>query len=303
MTGKTEPEWSVTGTSRTNVVLVGGTGVLGHALVPRLLDRGHAVTVLAPGPRPAPAGAGRVDASLLDIPGDALAGVLAGVDVVVNVATAVPADPAAPGAWDLNTRLRKEGTRRLVDAARDCGVGHLVQMSITMVYPDGGDRLLDESTPLDTDPARAGLVEPVRVMEQAVRGDESGDGPAWTILRGARFAGPGTVQDVQRRRLLVGTLPIAGDGSAWLSMVHVRDFAAAVAATVEARPPGMVLNIADEPVREREYVERLARRVGAPPPPYDRSLAPELPSQRVSSAAAHRILGWKPVTGIWGGVG
>ncbi|WP_158990433.1 NAD-dependent epimerase/dehydratase family protein [Streptomyces sp. QHH-9511] len=286
----------------TKVVLIGGTGVLGHALVPRLLDRGHAVTVLAPGPRPAPAGADRVDASLLDIPGDELAGVLAGCDVLVNVATAVPADPAAPGAWELNTRLREEGTPRLVDAARASGVGHLVQMSITMVYPDGGDRLLDESTPLDTDPARAALVEPVRVMEQAVR-RASGDGPSWTVLRGARFAGPGTVQDLQRRRLRGGTLPIAGDGSSWLSLVHVRDFAAAVAATVEIRPPGMVLNIADEPVREGEYTERLARAVGAPPPPYDRSLVPELPSQRVSSAAAHRLLGWKPVTGIWGGVG
>ncbi|MBT2440134.1 NAD(P)-dependent oxidoreductase [Streptomyces sp. ISL-36] len=284
-----------------NVLLVGGTGVLGHALVPRLLDHGHAVTVLAPGPRPAPAGAGRVDASLLDIPDDELADALAGAEVVVNVATAVPADPAAPGAWELNSRLREEGTRRLVDAARAAEVAHLVQMSITMVYPGGGDRLLDESTPFDTDPARAGLVGPVRVMEQAVR-TYSGDGRSWTVLRGARFAGPGTVQDVQRRRLIEGAFPIAGDGSSWLSMVHVRDFAAAVAATVEVRPPGMVLNIADEPVREREYAERLARAVGAPPPPYDRSLVPELPSQRVSSAAAHRLLGWKPVTGLWGRV-
>ncbi|MEV4949576.1 NAD(P)-dependent oxidoreductase [Streptomyces sp. NPDC053755] len=281
----------------TRVVLIGGTGVLGHALVPRLLDRGHAVTVLSPGSRPAPAGAERVVASLLDIPGGDLADVLADADVLVNAATAVPADPSAPGAWEVNTRLREEGTRRLVEAARAARVRHLVQMSITMAYPDGGDRLLDESTPFDADPARGALVEPVRVMERTVR-RESGDGPDWTVLRGARFAGPGTVQDVQRRRLLGGALPIAGDGSSWLSMVHVRDFAAAVAAAVEVRPPGMVFNVADEPLREREYVERLARAVGAPPPAYARDLTPE-PSQRVSSAAAHRVLGWKPVAGIW----
>ena len=60
----------------------------------------------------------------------------------------------------------------------------------------------------------------------------------------------------------------------------------------------LVLNVANEPVRNGDYLDRLAAMLGLPPPPRDP--AAELPrSYRCTSAAARDILGWRPATGIW----
>ncbi|WFE30110.1 NAD(P)-dependent oxidoreductase [Solwaraspora sp. WMMD791] len=281
--------------------VVGGTGLLGRHLVPMLIEEGHRVTVMSPGDRWGwlPDEVDRVRASLV-APGtpELLRTRLAGHDVVVNLASAVPADPTAPGAWQLNTQLRRDGTRVLLDAVRDIGVRRLVQMSISMVYADGGDRWLDESAPFDPDPARAGLVDPVVAMESAVtrhRPDEL----AWTVLRGGRFVGPGTLQDAQVAALRAGRLPVAGDGRSFVSMVHVRDYAAAVSAAVRAGAAGLVCNVCADPVRVADYLDTVARLVGAGRPRRDPAGRSELPSQRVSSARARCELGWRPRHGIW----
>nr|MDT0662553.1 NAD(P)-dependent oxidoreductase [Micromonospora sp. DSM 115978] len=283
------------------IFVVGGTGLLGQHLIPMLLDDGHRITVMSPGDRwqRLPDGIDRLRASLVD-PGTPrlLRARLGAHDAVVNLASAVPADPTTPGAWDLNTRLRREGTRLLVDAARAAGVRRFVQMSITMVYADGGDRWLDETAPFDPDPGRAGLVDPVAEMEAAVT-RHSPDELAWTVLRGGRFVGPGTVQDAQLGALRAGRLPVAGDGRAFVSMVHVRDYAMAVSAAVRAGPAGLVCNVCADPVRAADYLDTSARLVGAVRPDRDPAARPDLPSQRVSSERARRELGWLPRYAIW----
>lgn len=279
------------------VFAVGATGVLGTVLVPLLLERGHRVTVMAPDRlEHVPAGAARVRAGLLDR-GIDLAGLVAGHEAVVNLATSMPRDTAAPGAWAENTRIRREGTVRLVAAARAAGARSLVQMSITMAYADGGDAWLAEDTPFDPDPARGALVAPVVDLEAAVRGVPPTE-LAWTILRGARFAGAGTIQDTQRARLADGTLQIPADGRSFVSMVHVADYAAAVVAAVERAARGRVFNISDRPLRIGDYLTRLARATGAPLPGRAPESVPDLPSHRVDSGAAREELGWRPVRGV-----
>lgn len=284
------------------VLVIGATGVLGRDLVPLLLARGHELTIMAPGRRlnALPAQVRRWRASLLD--GGVqqrLPCVLGTHDAVVNVATAIPRDPREAGSWELNTRLRVEGTRRLVDAAVAAGLGRLVQMSITMTYPDGGEGWLDESTPLDRDPRRAPLVVPVVAMEDAIR-ELPADGPRWTILRAARFAGPGTIQDEHRRLLAVGRIAVVGDPAGFVSMVAAQDFARAVVAATESEDcTGSVLNVADAPVRRDAYLDGLARIDAVQVPPRAPEQDPELPSQRVDSSRVRRLLGWRPVAGIW----
>src|SRR5947209_11513040 len=95
---------------------------------------------------------------------------------------------------DATTRLRTEGTRRLLDAALAAGAGRYLQQSIVMAYPDGGDRWLDEGTPLDDSPARAAVCAPVAAMEGMLR-DTDPERLGWCILRGGIFVGPGTGQD------------------------------------------------------------------------------------------------------------
>jgi len=285
-----------------HVLVVGGTGVLGRALLPVLARRGHRVTVMAPSARldTLPGGIGRVRASLLDTDvREHLNPVLARCDAVVNAATAMPTNPAAPEAWDGMARLRRDGTRILLRAMRDHSVPVVVQMGITMVYQDGGDRWLDESARWDMRPERRALVDPVTALENAVH-DLPASGSARLILRAARFVGPGTTQDQLRDQLRRGTLTVPADRPSYISLVHVADVAAAVDAAVNAAEDGRVneavLNVSDEPLRTHEYLDGLARLDGHDPP--SRVVGAEI-SHRVDSSAARNLLKWRPRHGIW----
>jgi nucleoside-diphosphate-sugar epimerase len=284
-----------------HIFIVGGTGAIGRALVPLLRSRGHALRLLARDPDRARRRFGDaaeiVIGDLLAVDPPTLAAQMSGCDAAVHVATAIPRDFAAPGAWDLNTRLRTDGTRRLLGAALAADVRRYVQESVAMAYPDGGDRWLDESTPLDDTPERAAICGPVIAMEGLVRAVPP-DRLAWHILRAGRLVGPGTFQEGLVAELRAGTATVAGDGSNWISPVHVADMAGAIALALESDGGGATLNIADEPIREGEYEDRLASLFGAPPPRRDPD-RPMQPSCRCTSAAARARLGWEPTHGIW----
>jgi nucleoside-diphosphate-sugar epimerase len=284
------------------VIVFGATGVLGRTLVPLLVEQGYAVRALVRSPEKAQA---LVDAGVEVRPGDLLSqetrdrlpALMSDCQAAVHVATAIPHDFGAPGAWEANTRLRTEGTRALLDAALATGVERYIQQSIVMAYIDGGERLLSEDTPLDTSPGRAEVCGPVIAMEGMVRAVPPGR-LRWCILRGGSFVGPGTAQDDTIGRLREGTERVPCDGSNYISPVNVADMAAAIVAALQSAPGGSTFNIVDEPLRQGDYLDRLAALSGAPPPPRDPSRACP-PSFRCSNAAARAALGWTPKHGIW----
>jgi nucleoside-diphosphate-sugar epimerase len=278
------------------IFLAGATGVLGRALIPRLVVRGHRVRAIARR-RPAtrlPEGVEFIEADLLAAD---LGRLVEGCDAVIHIATAIPADPSAPGAWDDNTRLRTSGTRRLLAAALASGVSRYVQQSIVMAYRDGGDAWLDEQAPLDDSPARATVCGPVIEMETMIREVEP-QALAWTILRGGSFVGEGTGQLALLEQLRDGTVVAPGDGSNYVSLVNVADMATAVALAVEAAPAGSTFNVVDDPLRYGDYVDALADLIGVSRP----ARAPKLPlppSWRCTNRAAQTVLGWMPRGRIW----
>jgi 2-alkyl-3-oxoalkanoate reductase len=284
------------------VCIVGASGVLGRALIPLLLNEGHTVRALARFdvrkrellPR-------KTDCINLDLLSqeavNTLPSLLRGFNAVFHIATAIPSDFSAPGAWDRNTRLRTEGTRRLLDAAISAGVDFYLQQSITMAYPDFGDEWIDETVPLDKSPERAGICSPVIAMESMVRSAPS-DKIAWTILRGGTFVGSGTFQDSTIKNLRAGTEVIPGEGKNYISPIHVQDMASARASALQIGLHNMTLNIVDEPLRYGEYVGRLASRIGAKLPNNDKNV-PEQPSNRCSNRKAKSVLKWSPVHSIF----
>jgi uncharacterized protein YbjT (DUF2867 family) len=140
-----------------NAAVVGGTGVVGSRVVAALVARGDAVTVIsrsAPAPGAAIPGVGHRRADLMT--GDGLAAALDGVDVVVNAVS----DPAG------RSEVLVEGTRRLLAAEAQAGVGHHVAISI--VGCDASELRYHRVT---------------RAQEQVVV-----DGPVpWTVLRATQF--------------------------------------------------------------------------------------------------------------------
>jgi nucleoside-diphosphate-sugar epimerase len=185
----------------------------------------------------------------------------------------------------------------LLDASLAAGVERYIQQSITLAYEDGADRWLDESTPFDTSPARARTSGPVIEMESMVRAVLPEE-MAWCILRGGSFVGPGTAQDSTIRRLREGVERLPCDGSNYISPVNVADMAAALVAALQLAQGGSIFNIVDEPLRQGDYIDRLATLVGAPLASRD-AAAPCPPSLRCSNQAARSALDWSPTQGIW----
>ena len=284
------------------IFIVGSTGVLGRALLPLLQEQGHTVRTLARSEEKVQAlqraGFEVQQGDLLDQEIEPrLLEMLEGCDAAVHIATAIPRNMSASGAWDTNTRLRVEGTQRLLQASLAVGVKRYIQQSITMAYPDGGDEWIYENTPLDTSPQRYAINAPVIDMEDLVR-DVAREQLSRCILRGGNFVGPGTGQEALLAKIRTGKRTMPCDGTNFLSLIHVADMADAVSKALVHALAGTIYNVVDEPIRNGDYLNHLAELVSAPQPEQDYS-QPCPPSWRCSNQAARTILGWEPTHGVW----
>ena len=285
------------------IFIIGATGVLGRALLPRLQQAHHEIHTLVRSPQQAQAlQATGVVATVGEVlqaeTQQRLPALVEGSDTVIHIATAIPINNLSdPGAWETNTRLRTEGTRALLDAALQAGASRYIQQSITMAYPDGSDRWFDEDQPLDTNPARATICSPVIAMEQMVR-DVPSDRLQWSILRGGIFVGPGTGQETLLENLQAGEVEIPGTGHNFISPIHVADMTEAIVLALKHAPHGSIYNVVDQPLRYGDYITTLADRLRLPHPPYNASL-PEAPSYRCSNQRLRDQLGWQPQHSIW----
>lgn len=117
------------------IFLAGGTGVLGRRLVPLLAAAGHEVTATT---RHASSldglrklGAHPVQVDVYDLDGVHAAVAACQAELVLHQLTDLPDDPAdIPDHAAANARIRREGTRHLVSAARAAGVQRLVAQSV-----------------------------------------------------------------------------------------------------------------------------------------------------------------------------
>ncbi len=287
------------------VFIAGATGVLGRALIPQLLEHGQSVRALVRSPEKA--GALKSEKDLIEmVTGDLLAPetvrrlpeMMEGCDAVMHIATAIPRNPSAPGAWEANTRLRTEGTRSLLDAALAAHVHYYFQQSIIMAYINGGDAWLDENTPFDTSRTVSGPVIRMEAMVRAVPVEQM----PWCILRGGLFVGPGTGQAETVTLIREGKMVVPCDGSNYISLVNVADMARAFVLALTNAMPGTTFNIVAEPVRNGEYLDHIASLLHVPAPPRDPS-QPCPPSHRCSNKAAREFLGWEPLHNIYEGIG
>ncbi|MFB6627470.1 NAD-dependent epimerase/dehydratase family protein [Streptomyces sp. NPDC056374] len=267
------------------VLVAGATGAVGRQLVPRLEAAGHEVVGLSRrGPRP-------VD--VLDAGAVRRAVAEAAPDAVVHQLTDLG---AADGT--ANNRVRVEGTRNLVDAARGAGVGRIVAQSISWAYAPG-DGPADESVPLDPtdEPPRSRIVAGVRALEDTVA-----ELPEAVVLRYGILYGPGTwyapggavaaaLAGDPAARFLGST---AAD-DAVSSFVHVAD-AAEAAVRALAWPSGAYNVVDDEPAPGHAWLPVLAEALGVPAPA--RSGGGAAWARGAVNARA-RALGWAPAHPSW----
>jgi nucleoside-diphosphate-sugar epimerase len=177
------------------VFLAGATGVIGRPLIRLLRDAGHTVTGTT---RSAgklaeieKLGGKGVAVDAFDPEGLTRAVVASKPDVVIHQLTDLPdvSDPAQMAAVrEKNSRLRVEGTRNLMAAAKAANVRRVVAQSIAFIYaPTQGPK--QETDPLDPSEAQRITIEGVKALEHTVLSTPGIDG---IVLRYGRLYGPGT---------------------------------------------------------------------------------------------------------------
>jgi nucleoside-diphosphate-sugar epimerase len=244
------------------VFLTGGTGAIGRHALTALLMAGHEVSVLVRSEEKAARvtrlGAQPVQVSLFDRAG--LETAIRGHEAVVNLATAIPpnSDFMRPMAWEMNDRIRTEGSATLVDAALAAGALRFIQESVVMLYSDGGDVWLDESAPTDDFAMARGNHAAEASAHRFTKAGGTG-----VVLRFGWFYGPGATHseeflDLARRW---GVCIQLGRNSTYLSSTHVEDGGRAVAAALGA-PSGTYNASDDEPLTKKAYADALAAAAG-----------------------------------------
>jgi nucleoside-diphosphate-sugar epimerase len=257
------------------VFVAGASGAIGRLLVPRLVAAGHEVTGMTRSEERASAlreqGATPVIADAFDESAVKEAMARAEPEVVVHQLTALPKRlnvRRLSEAYTGTDRLRREGTRILMAAAREAGARRVVAQSIAFLYaPEGGPVKDEDARPHTQAPEPFG--ETVRALMDLERQVTRGDGVEGVVLRYGWFYGPGTyyapdgqsAEEVRRRRQ-----PVVGKGSGIWSFVHVDDAAGATVLAVEGGPPGIFNVVDDEPAPMREWLPAFAEAIGAKRP-------------------------------------
>ncbi len=299
------------------VFLAGATGAIGRQLVPMLLAAGHEVTGMTRSPERAQQlvaeGAQAAVADALDAGAVTAAVAAARPDAVIHQLTSLPQriDPRRiKRDFELNDRLRSEGTRILVDAASAAGASRVVAQSIAFAYAPGPPGTIHA----EEDPLFVEAPEPFTRTARAVQAlEDAVTGAGGVVLRYGYFYGPGSSVsstgsmgvDVSRRRM-----PIVGAGTGVWSFIHMHDAAGATVAALSHDGAGVYNVVDDEPAPVSEWLPELARALGARPPrrvpawlarPIAGSFGVQtmLRQQGASNTRARRELGWAPRFASW----
>lgn len=301
------------------VFVAGASGVLGRPTVRQLVAAGHEVTGMTRSEERIEeiraAGTTPVRCNVFSLHDTEKALQQAKPEVVVHLLTALPQrldykakeNPFAP-----TNRVRSEGTRNLIAAARAAGARRIVAESVAFFYAPNGDWVKDEEAPLnlgapgDFGTAAAALADLERQVLEA-------EGLEGLVLRYGWLYGPGTffaadgsqTEDALKRRL-----PVVGKGDGVFSFLQVEDAASATVAAVERGAPGAYNVVDDEPAPMREWVPAFCAAVGAKKPfrvpawiarlvAGKAAVASATQLRGASNAKAKRELGWQPGFASW----
>jgi nucleoside-diphosphate-sugar epimerase len=223
-----------------NILVIGGAGYIGSALVPKLLNRGHNVRVLDMflyGPEPLAAVTGHQRLEL--VKGDfrhvqEVVAAMNGMDAVVHLG-AIVGDPACDLDEKITLGVNLTATQMIAQVAKASGVSKFVFASTCSVY-GACDEILDERSE----------VQPISLYGHTKLAAEKGleqmadENFAPTILRFATIYGLSgrtrfdlVVNLLAARAKTEGVVTIHG-GDQWRPFVHVDDAALAIATVLKA---------------------------------------------------------------------
>lgn len=259
------------------ILVTGGGGYLGGAVVRRLLARGERVRSLQRSDAPAlrELGVEVVQADLADA--EAVLAAAEGCDAILHIG-------AKAGIWGLYSdfhRANVVGTRNVIGACRKLGIRRLVHTSTPSVIHAGGDvEGVDESAPL---PAHFETAYPATKAEaETMVLAANGPGLATVALRPHLIWGPGDPQLVARilARARAGRLRLVGGGAKLIDSVYIDNAAHAHLLALDRVSPGSpcagkaYFITQGEPMPQRDLINGILKAGGLPP--CGKSISPKM---------------------------
>ena len=242
------------------VAVTGAASGLGHALTARLAASDRIGRVIAiDGHRGDATG---VTWRVVDIRDPALAGRLAGVDVVVHTDLDLAPDSDHRSRRAFNVR----GAQTVLTAAAAGRVGRVVLVTSAMVYgarPDNPVPLAEEA-PLGADPDGSVVGDLLEVEHLAQRSPQANPGMAITVVRPAALVGEGVDTLITRHFEAPRLLAVKGCAPRW-QFCHVDDLVSALELAAAGEVTGKFA-VGCEGWLEQEQVEELSglRRIELP---------------------------------------
>lgn len=287
------------------IFIAGATGVLGRRLIQQFLTRGRSVVGLVRTPQGEQLvrslGGESRWGDLFDA--GALARAAEGADVVIHAATSIPNKRRlAPSDFEMNNRIRRDGTRALTVCAAKIGAQLYLQQSIVWAAqpPDGS--AFDEDSPTFPNSVTLSALEGEAIAHEA--GKRFGFNVS--VLRcGWFYSADSSHTRIMGEELFRRRMPIIGKGDAVKSLLHVDDAASAFVNVAEANRGGLWHVVDDYPVTMAELLTGFAERLGALSPRRvpiwlarlvaGKYLVSFLTSSiRTSNARFHHEFGWTP---------
>lgn len=229
------------------LAVTGGTGFVGRHVVRTLVQRGHAVRLLARDPGRAPFAP--------DVPLERIAGTLAdhatlrrlaaGVDALIHLVGII-----VERGRDTFEAVHVEGTRAVVAAARAAACRRLIYMSALGARDEPG------ATPYHRTKARAERI----VLDAGV--------PA-TVFRPSIISGPESppLRMLARLHRLLPAVPVFGNGSYPVQPVWIDDVALACALAAETHHESAIHELGGpRPMTYTDFVRAIGRAAGRPRP-------------------------------------
>lgn len=309
--------------------------MIGRHIVQRLLVRGDEVTVVQRGASNLQ-GVREIRCDLADSPKDAgthqsddpLVKAMTGQATVVHLAAKV----GVSGRWSAYESVNVTGTRRMIETAQQCGVGHFVHVSTPSVAHAGQSLVGAPAGRAEPDKVRGHYARSKALGEQIALA-ANGESMSVVALRPHLVWGPGDTQLVQRitDRARAGRLVLVGSGLALIDTTFVTNAADAIVAGVDSarRAAGHALVISNgQPRTVKETLQRMLLAAGLPTelrtvpaqlaiaagagiervwdvldkqgdPPMTRFLAEQLATAHwFDQQETRRLLNWQPSIGI-----
>jgi nucleoside-diphosphate-sugar epimerase len=241
--------------------ITGASGFIGHALCSQLFEQGWHLRVLLRQPMTGPWHETVISDLETPLPRD----LLDGIDVVFHLAG--KAHALSENQQDVREyfRINTEGTRKLLEAARDAGVPRFVLFSSVKAMNEGSHQCLDEMTAcLPETPYGKSKLE----AERLVLNGEYVSEPA--VLRLSMVYGPAMKGNLPRmiEAVAKGVFPPIPEFGNKRSMVHVKDVVqASLLAAEKPEAVGQTYIVTDgQPYSTREMYEWICETLDKPVP-------------------------------------